>query len=91
MTKTKDGKECTLEAVISAIQEVTKRLDNINKRFDNFELQLQAVQTKFMLKCIKLAEDISEFDEKIKMVCNRTAVVESTMMANSAAIERCVR
>jgi len=46
MAKTKDGKECTLEAVMSAIQEITKRLDNIDKRFDKFELQQQAVEIK---------------------------------------------
>jgi len=82
-------KECTLEVVMSAIQQVSKRLDDIDKRFDKFELQLQAMENKFTLKCDKLAEDINELDEKIKIVCNRTAVVESTMTANNAAIEEC--
>jgi len=42
-----------------------------------------------MLKYDKLVEDIFELCKKIKMVCNRTAVVESTMTASSAAIARC--
>ena len=90
-TKTEEANmEITLEAVMSAIQQIGKRLDSIEDKFDKFDLQLQVIETKYEEKYTELENKIETLDDKIKSVCNGTAMVESTMTAHRESLDDCL-